>query len=163
MDDPRTHPTRPPAPALLLLRLIGASMGVAVTMLAMLAWSANQLDAGVRAPMDPTLMFTLVVALALGAVIAAIAMWRARVEPLIAGGRGSDDPVARVGSIQNNVIIVWAIIEGPALFAVIVHYLYHAPLAGAVGVVLIWGALAATWPKREWFEGDSSDGTSHCR
>lgn len=151
MDDQRTDPTTALNQALLTFRIIGVSLGLGVTMFAVVAWFTNQQGPTAPAPADPTLMFAIVLALALGAVTAATALWRARVEPLLGAG-GGDDPAARVAPIQSNVIIVWAIIEAAALFAVVVHYLYNAPLAGAVGVVLIWGALAATWPKREWVE-----------
>lgn len=135
--------------ALLAFRIIGASLGIGVTLFAFVSWFRHQQQGPGDAAGDPALMFNLMLAVAVASVVAAILFWRARVSPLI--DRPSPDRErAAAGEIQTNVVIVWALIEGAALFAVVVYFLYGTTLAGALGVALIWASLAATWPRREW-------------
>lgn len=134
----------------IVLRLIGASLGMGVTAFALVAWYVWRQGPAVHATPDPSLMFTVMWVLALAGIATATALWRSRVTPLLEAA--GTDRVARAEALRTTVIMVWAVIEAPALFAVVVYYLYDIPLAGVLGVVLIWGALALTWPRRDWFD-----------
>ncbi len=138
------------AQALLAFRIIGASLGLGVTLFAFVSWFLHQQGGPARAAPDPDLMASLVVALATAAILTAILFWRARVAPLIEREAARPEE-SRTGDIQTNVVIVWALLEAPALFAVVLYFMYGNVLAGALGVALIWAALAATWPREEWF------------
>lgn len=138
--------------ALLTFRIIGASLGIGVTLFAFVAWFLHQQQGSGDAAGDPTLMFNLMLAVAVASVVAAIVFWRVRVSPLIERPSPDRERRAAAGEIQTNVVIVWALIEGASLFAVVVYFLYGSVLAGLLGVALIWGALASTWPRREWFD-----------
>lgn len=154
MTAPRTHPTPDLAQALLTFRIIGGSLGAGVTLFAGVSWLLNRQE-GPRPPTaDPTLLFNVWLAVAVGAMLAAILFWRARVEPLLDERVTRDERLRRAGELQTNVVIVWALMEAPALLAVVVYYLYDLALAGVLGVALMWAALAVTWPKREWFGPD---------
>lgn len=138
--------------ALLTFRIIGASLGIGVTLFAFVSWFRHQQQGPGNVAGDPALMFNLMLALVVTSVVAAIVLWRARVSPLIERPSPDRERRAAGGEIQTNVVIVWALIEGASLFAVVVYFLYGAALAGLLGVALIWAALAATWPRREWFD-----------
>lgn len=155
--------TPPPSAALLVSRVIAGSMGMGVTLFALVSWYTHQQGTAMEPPGDPALMFNLMLALAAAAVVAAILFWRARVAPLI--DRPSSGPTApgedwatHWGRLQTSLVIIWAMIEGASLFAVVVYFLYDMPMAGLLGVALIWSALAITWPKREWVEGEWAEG-----
>lgn len=151
-----TGPAPSPAQALLTLRIIGGSLGLGVTLFAFVAWFLHQQgptgDPATRPPGDPNLMFNIMLATAVAAVLTAIAFWRARVTPLIDRADPEHDWFERFARIQTQIIIVWALIEGPALFAVVLYYLHDMAIAGVLGVIMIWTGLALTWPKREWLD-----------
>lgn len=140
------------AQALLTFRMIGASLGIGVTLFAFVSWFRHQQQGPGDVAGDPALMFNLMLGVAVASVVAAIVLWRARVSPLIERPSPDRERRAAPGEIQTNVVMVWALIEGAALFAVVVYFLYGSALAGLLGVALIWAALAATWPRREWFD-----------
>ena len=151
--DPSPDDTTPPVDqALLTFRIIGASLGLGVTLFAVVAWFSHQQGSMAAPAVDGELMVNIMLALAFGGSLAAIVLWRARVAPLIERPTGPEDQAGRLAALQTSVIVVWALIEGPALFAEVVYFLYGTRLAGLLGVVLIWAGLAATWPKREWLE-----------
>lgn len=140
-----------PTQALLTFRFIGISLGLGVTGFAVVSWLVHRDGGAVEPAVEPLLMLSLMISGILVAFMAAVGLWRARVAPVLESPEPAD-PVARLGRLQGGVIIVWAVMEAAALLSVVVHYLYDLPLAGAVGVLLIWGTLAATWPKRAWLE-----------
>lgn len=150
--DPDLHGSGPtPSQALLAFRTIGASLGVGVTLFALVSAFTHQQGDVYQADVDATLMFNLMLALALGGILAAIVFWRARVAPLIERPTPEHRREAGASELQTNVIIVWALVEAPSIFAVLVYFLYENLLAGILGVVMIWTALALTWPRRDWF------------
>lgn len=140
-----------PSQALLAFRIIGASLGIGVTLFALVSAFTHQQGDVYQADGDATLMFNLMLALALGGTLAAIVFWRARVAPLIERPTSEQRPDAAANELQTNVIIVWALVEAPSIFAVLVYFLYENLLAGILGVAMIWTALALTWPSRDWF------------
>lgn len=52
--------------------------------------------------------------------------------------------------LTARLVIVWALIEGPSLFGVVVYFIEGAfiPLAG---VILLWIGMLLTRPRRSWF------------
>lgn len=137
--------------ALLAFRIIGASMGLGVTLFAFVSWFLHLQSSPAPPAMDPDLAFNIWIVVAVVAIAGAILFWRTRVAPLIDGEAPPSERTARAGTTQTNVIITWALLEAPALLAVVIYFLYDYPLAGLFGVVLIWVGLALTWPQREWF------------
>lgn len=137
--------------ALLTFRIIGASLGVGVTMFAFVSWFLHLQNGASDVGIDEALMVYAMLGLAFLAAVAAIAFWRARVGPLIESARADADPARHLAEVQTHVIIVWAIMEMPALLAEVVYFLSGNVLAGVLGVAIIWTAIGATWPKREWF------------
>jgi hypothetical protein len=138
-----------PEQALLTFRIIGLSLGLGVTLFAAVSWYLNQ----GRTPTDAAgagLMLNAMLAVAVGAAVAGVLFWRARVAPLIERPHPRNDWLAHAAEVQTNVIIVWALMEGAALFAEVVYFLYGSAFAGVLGVAAIWITLGLTWPKREW-------------
>lgn len=149
---PRNRPANGPATpeqALLTVRIIGASLGIGVTLFAAVSWYLHRTGASADVG-GGTLMFNAMLAAALGAAVAGTLFWRARVAPLIERPVPREDWLAHAGEVQTSVIIVWGLMEGAALLAEVVYFLYGSPFAGALGVAAIWVTLALTWPKREW-------------
>lgn len=141
--------SRGPAPgprqALLTLRIVGVSLGLGVTLFAFVGWFAG-LNTDNR-PADLGLLFGTFLIVAVLALAAAVLFWRARVVPLLAQ---TGDWSARFPGLQTSVIIVWALIEAPALLAEVVYFLYGDILTGALGLAVMWIGLAVTWPRRSW-------------
>ncbi len=151
-DSPDSTGTGPSTPqALLAFRIIGASMGLGVTLFAFVSWFLHLQSPPTPPDIDPGLAFNVWLAVALTAIVAAILFWRARVAPLIEGQATPAERTTRAGEVQTNVIITWALLEGPALMAIVIYFLYDHVMAGLLGVILIWVGLALTWPQREWF------------
>lgn len=146
-------PNRTPSfdQALLTFRIIGASLGLGVTMFALVSWFLHLQNGTGDLGIDEALMVNAMLGLAFLAAVAAILFWRARVGPLIDRARADADPARHLAEVQTHVIIVWAMMEMPALLAEVVYFLYGNALAGVLGVAIIWAAVGATWPKREWF------------
>lgn len=119
MPDHRPDTPASPQQALLAFRIIGAILGLGVTLFAGVSWYVNR---GALVPPGEvgSLMFNLMLAMAAGAAIAAIPFWRARVTPLLERVPPAGDWPPHTALVQTNVIVVWAIIEGAALFAEIV-------------------------------------------
>ncbi len=136
--------------ALLAFRIIGVSLGLGVTLFTGVSWFLHQQGGPSRAVGDPALMANLLIPLAAVAIVTAIIFWRARVAPLIESAAAGREP-SQSGELQTNVVLVWALLEAPALFAVVLYFLHENVLAAVFGVALIWAGLAATWPRREWF------------
>ena len=70
--------------------------------------------------------------------------------PIIARPHQEAEWRPRAAAIQTGVIICWAILEGAALVGEVIYFLTGHALSGLLGVLLIWGGIALTWPKQEW-------------
>jgi hypothetical protein len=137
--------------ALLAFRIIGASMGLGVTLFAFVSWFLHLQSSPTPPAIDLDLAFNVWMVVAVLAIAGALLFWRTRVAPLLDGQATPVERTARAGETQTRVVITWALLEAPALLAVVIYFLYDYPLAGLLGVVLIWVGLALTWPQREWF------------
>ncbi len=134
-----------PEQALLTLRIIAGSLVVGVTLFAFVAWFAG-LEGDAR-PEGRGLVFGGLLVMAVVALAGAILLWRARVVPLTLPSR---DWAERFPRLQTSLIIVWAIIETPALLAEAVYFLYGDVPSGLLGIAIIWIGIGLTWPKRAW-------------
>ena len=138
-----------PGQAILIMRIIGGSMALGVTLFAFVAWFMHLQD-GLTTDFDPGLAFNGFLVLVLLTGVGAVFIWRARVAPIIERPREETEWRARASAIQTGLIIIWALVEGAALVGEVVYFLTGYTLAGVVGVLLIWGAVGLTWPKAEW-------------
>ncbi|MBW3552396.1 MAG: hypothetical protein KY466_02735 [Gemmatimonadetes bacterium] len=152
--------TTRPAASVGAARAIAASLIAGVTTFALVAWSM----VGERGPQSPDAAATGPViyawaVLACGALIAAMLVWRTRITPRLESPRGprKDEP-GRQAALQSALIVVWALLEGAALFGVVVYFLYGAtfPLAG--GLLLVWLGIGLTFPRSEWFPRSTGAG-----
>ena len=91
--------------------------------------------------------------MALGGFLAAL-VFRGRAVDAAAGRRppgGRSDVVGSAAQVQAQLIIAWALLEGPALLAgVLFMLLASQPLLSAAAVVYGIG-VAMTFPRAEWF------------
>lgn len=147
------------AQALLAFRIIGASMGLGVTLFALVSWFLHFQSAPTLPAIDRDLAFNVWLGVAVVATAAAIIFWRTRVAPLIDSPASADERVRQAGELQTKVVITWALMEAPAMLGVLIYFFYGYVLAGVLGVAMIWAAVAATWPQPEWF-GVRSPSTS---
>ena len=141
---------RSPEQAILMMRIIGISLGTGVTLFAFVGWFLHQQEGPVAPEIDAALAFNGFVALFLLAALGALFVWRLRVAPLIERPHEETEWRSRASAIQTGVIITWALLEGAALAGEVVYFLTGQTLAGLLGVILIWGGVGLTWPKREW-------------
>lgn len=121
-------------------------MALGVTLFAFVSWFAG-LEGDVR-PEGKGIVFGGLLILTVMALAAALLLWRARVAPLTRPSR--EDWATRFPRLQTHVIIVWALIEAPALVAEAAYFLYGDVLAGIVGLLVIWVGVGLTWPRRTW-------------
>ncbi len=140
---------RSPDHAILMMRIIGGSLGTGVTLFAFVSWFLHQ-QGGLTTDIDASLAFNGFLALLLLAALGAIFIWRSRVAPIIERPREETEWQPRASAIQTGVITTWALIEGAALAGEVVYFLTGHTLAGVLGVALIWVAIGLTWPKKEW-------------
>jgi hypothetical protein len=141
---------RSPDQAILMMRIIGISLGTGVTLFAFVGWFLHQQQDAITTDLDPGLAFNGFLVMFLLATAGAIFVFRRRVAPIIERPKRDADWQARAAEIQTGLIITWALVEGGALVGEVVYFLTGNAVAGVVGVLLIWGGVLATWPKREW-------------
>jgi hypothetical protein len=130
-----------------VLRTIGLSMAGAVTLFAIVALFVNR-HAPPR-PEEGSLMLYVWIAVATSLVAASMVWWRGNVVPLIEEPLRSDGR-GRAAALQTALVVTWALIEAGALFGVVVFFLEGIWVAGALGVGMMWAALAVTWPRGDW-------------
>ncbi|MGK7311245.1 MAG: hypothetical protein ACN0LA_03320 [Candidatus Longimicrobiales bacterium M2_2A_002] len=141
---------RSPEQAILMMRIIGVSLGTGVTLFAFVSWFLHQQQGAVTPGFDPGLAFNGFLALLVLAALGALFVWRLRVAPVIERAHGENHWQPRASAIQTGVITTWALLEGAALVGEVVYFLTGHTLAGLLGVLLIWGGIGLTWPKRDW-------------
>lgn len=149
-----------PEQALFVSRVIAGALVAGVTIFGVVAWLMNT-ESGPARP-DPALgatLFYVWLGWAFVSAVGSMLFWRARVSPFLesadrsgTGTTGAEpDPVARASAMMSGMVVSWALIEGAALFGVVVYFLFGSGLAGTLGVLMMWAAAIVTWPKREWF------------
>jgi hypothetical protein len=131
--------------------LIGLSLAMGVTLFVGMAYWIN----GTRgpAPMDAESGTTLIyvwIALGAGSAIAALSLWRSRVDPVINGPESH--PRDAMSSLTSNLVVCWALIEGPAIFGAYIYFVYGVLWIGLVSVAAMWLTILMTRPQLEWFE-----------
>jgi hypothetical protein len=153
--DQRPGPTTP-AQAVLMMRIIGLSLGTGVTLFAAVSWFLHRQGGALTADIDPTVAFNGFLGMLLLGALGAIFVWRWRVAPVIERPTQEGEWRARAATLQTGVILTWALLEGAALVGEVVYFLTGHGLAGVLGVALIWVGIGLTWPKREWIEGPAA-------
>ncbi|MDX1674180.1 MAG: hypothetical protein R3314_05185 [Longimicrobiales bacterium] len=141
---------RSPEQAILMMRIIGISLGTGVTLFAFVSWFLHREQGPIATEFDASLFFNGFVALFLIAGLGALFVWRTRVAPVIQRPTEETHWRPRAAAIQTGVIIAWALLEGAALVGEVVYFLTGHWVAGLMGVLLIWGGIGLTWPKRGW-------------
>lgn len=90
-------------------------------------------------------------AAAVGSLLLALNLWRTRVAPhieAIAGGETAEPPQ----ELLSGLILVWALIEGAALFGLVMYLVTGLSSVWIGSVVLILGNAVFGRPRTEWFE-----------
>lgn len=144
---------RSPGQAILMLRIIGLSLGTGVTLFAFVSWFLHQQQEPMGELAYGSLTYTGAIAMVLLAAIGAFFVWRWRVAPILERPARETEWQHRASALQTGVIVTWALLEGGALVAEVVYFLTGNGTAGLLGAVLIWLGIGLTWPKREWLEG----------
>lgn len=125
-------------------------MAVGVTLFAFVGGFAGLGTAGAHEGQG--LVFGGLVLVAIIALAGAVLVWRIRVAPLLDSTEAWN---SRFPRLQTGIIIVWALVETPAILAEVVYLIYGDALSGVLGLVIIWVGIALTWPKQEWLGPDA--------
>jgi hypothetical protein len=139
--------------AIRTMRAIGVALAGGVTLFAVIAWLLHRRNPPLAGGGPAILYVWIAVATSLTA--ASMVWWRGNVVPLIHPPRHGDWR-RRAAEIQTGLVVSWALVEAGALFGVVVYFLEGTGLAGALGVAMMWAALALTWPRREWLAEESA-------
>jgi hypothetical protein len=138
--------------------VVHMALALGPTTLAAVAWVASRSGAvpSMGLPEARVLLYTWLVAM-VGAALVTIRLWGARAEPLDrAVERGSGGPPPE--SLLALLIPVWAVLEAPALFGVVLFLLTGAPMLLASSLLYLWIGFWLTRPRRAWFSGSRSSG-----
>ena len=144
------------APAFATARLIALSMVMGVAMMWLVAWFVTQGDTGPRdsgVGISPRLGFLIWAALAVGT-FGAMMMFRGRALAMVDEARragGAAEVAARGGPIQTLLIICFALIEAPALFAGVMLILTGSTTLLLYAAPIYLLGVALTFPRAEWF------------
>lgn len=138
--------------SLAISRIIAASLVGGVTAFALAAWFIVQQDGPMAAGGNETgaLLRYVWATLAFGGVAAAMILWRVRVLPLLESPH-HPDPESRGEALQSALVTVWALLEGPALFGVVLFLLSGSFLTCGAGLLLVWLGIGLTFPRQDWF------------
>lgn len=154
------------------VRIIAAGLALSPTAVAVVAWVVTNGGAVPVASSAAGLADTLFLAwlvLTAGAVAAAVVMWRKKVEPVAWRARESRERPAdvRAARLVTGLILVWALIEGPAMLGVVLFLLQGLQNVLVTSLAVLWVGMVITRPRAEWFEttrvppaGDTTGGVS---
>lgn len=143
-----------PNDAIRTMRAIGIAMAGAVTLFVLIAWLLHRQNPPPAT--DGSLVLYVWIAVATSLVAGSLVWWRGNVVPLIDPRAQRDDWRRRVPGIQTGLVVSWALVEAGALFGVVVYFLDGAGVAGALGVAMMWAAVALAWPRPEWLAAGSA-------
>ncbi len=108
------------------------------------------LDLGSRT-LEPGLITPVWAGVAAASVAGAVVLWRSRVQPMLPG---LGAPVPREGvdteRLRTTLVILWALLEGQALFGVVAYYL-TLDLVPLAGLPVAWVGILLGRPRRDWF------------
>jgi F0F1-type ATP synthase membrane subunit c/vacuolar-type H+-ATPase subunit K len=130
------------------LILILISLPLGVSMFAGVAFGLRLGEgASTEAPLTEIWMVWTAVSLFLAFVI-----WQrlVRLHVPAAGFQGDPEP-SSLNRLQTGLIICMAVVEGTALFGIIVYILGGGLLPAVASVAMIWTALFILWPRRGWY------------
>lgn len=128
--------------------LILASLPIVVTLFAGVAyWLRRGSAASSVAPLTAVWAVGTVVSL-----FVAFVIWHRIVRLHVpASGFQNDPEPGSLNRLQTGLIICMAVVEGMALFGIILYLLGGGPIPAVTGVVMIWAALLLLWPRRGWY------------
>lgn len=155
-DDPAAAEHRT---ALLVFLFIAAGLAALALFAAVLSGTGT-LPLRTGSPIDAGLVLWIWIALAVSAGLTVVSLWRARVDPLLAS-QAMDDaaPAGREGHARRlltALVSCWALLEAPALLAVVLFILGGDRLLFGLGVAFALVGLGATAPRRQWFRSGGS-------
>jgi len=149
INDPAT-----PQDALRTMRAIGVALCGAVALFALTAWWVHR--EAPPLPADGPWIFYVWVAFATSLAAASMVFWRGNVVPLIDRPASDADWRDRAGRVQTGLVICWSLVEAAALFGVVVYFIDGVAPAAAMGIAMICGAVAITWPRESWLATGST-------
>lgn len=144
---------RSPEQAILMLRIIGLSLGTGVTLFAVVSWYLHQQQGPISDLVYGSLTYNGAIAMAFLAAVGALFVWRWRVAPILERPAREAEWRPRAAALQAGLILTWALLEGGALVCEVVYFLTGHGIAGVLGVLLIWTGVGLTWPRSEWLGG----------
>ncbi len=143
MNSPAT-----PQAALRTMRTIAIALCASIVLLALLAWVTN-LGSPPLAAGGPW-MFYVWIAFAGSLAAASMVLWRGSVVPLLDRPASDRDWRERASRIQTGLILCWSLVAAAALFGVVVFWRDGIAIAAWLGLAMIFGAVALTWPREDW-------------
>ncbi len=143
-----SHPSNSAATKRQSLILILTSLPLGVSLFAAIAYA---LRLGERSSSTAPLTEIWAVGTVVSLLLAFIIWGRlVRLHLPAAGFEGDPEP-ATLNQLQTGLIICMALVEGMALFGIIVYILGGGLLPAVTGVVMIWTVLFLLWPRRGWY------------
>lgn len=142
------HTAATPRDALRAMRAIGIALCAAAALLALVASVIHRQAPPL--PADGPWIFYVWVAFATSLAAAAIVLWRGTVVPLIDRPAAAEGWRERAARIRTGLVICWGLIETAAIFGVVVYVRDGVALGAALGIIMICGAVALTWPRDAW-------------
>lgn len=95
-------------------------------------------------------------AVAVSAGLTAVSFWRARVDPVLSTEPTDDTPdgpAGRARRLLTALVACWALIEAPALLAIVLFLITGYWLLFGLGVAFALLGFGATVPRMSWFRG----------
>jgi len=84
--------------------------------------------------------------------VAIVFLWNRAVKPHIpASGFASDPDLLTLGSLTTGLIICMAMVEGLALFGIIIHLIGGTVILALISVILVWTGWFVCRPRRSWY------------
>lgn len=129
--------------------IVLASLPMGVTMFALVTWWLRRGEpAGDIGQFFPLLWMALTVSV----VVAAVVVWRRMVKPEVpAAGYATTVSEDRLARLQTGLIMCMALLEGAALFGVLIWFIGGSPVPAVASVAMMWVALYFAWPRRGWY------------
>src|SRR5690554_5287365 len=143
-----------PTPELLRARVIYMAMIFGVVLMWIVIFVVLSGMNESESILDGTIALLLVIVISLGAFAAAL-FFRSRAAAA-AGTAGSAPNQSQkdVSAVYTNLIVAWALLEGPALMAAVLFMLTNTTAVLLVGAVVFLTGYWMTFPKAEWFEDE---------
>ena len=84
--------------------------------------------------------------------VAIVFLWNRAVKPHIpASGFASEPDLPTLGRLTTGLIICMALVEGLALFGIIIHLIGGTVMLALISVILVWTGWLVLRPRRSWY------------